>query len=262
MVGAVGGFSTSPAQPLGLGLQVALLGTQPRGRQVRDALSAQGCPDEGERLGDESRLLALCQRAQGATEEDREPMDAGPRRVLDVGATSGRQNPGVNEVVEGRLQMVERSRLVGSLTGLRMVGGRECGVEEAGLRAGKVKVCVADGPEPASRACRCVRPRTYLAHPFGHALSERSDRLVADRREERITVAEVPICGVRNDPDHARHLAQHYRVRAPRSSQLEASLDERRPDSAAWTRAPAPRWIARVRPSRGSLIACWHFARP
>jgi len=188
-------------------------------------------------------------------------MDGGPRRVFDVRATSGRQDSGVNEVVEGGLQMVERSRLVGSLTGRMMVGGRECGVEEAWFLACEVEVRPADGLEPESGACRCVRPGTYLAHAIGHALSELSDRLVADRREERITVGEVSVRGVRNNPDPTRHLAQHDRVRAPRSRPLEASLDERRADGAAWTRSPAPGWIARLRLSRGCLIACWHSAR-
>jgi hypothetical protein len=94
-----------------------------------------------------------------------------------------------------------------------MVGRRECGVEEAWLCASEVEVRRAYGLEPESGACRCVRPRTYLAHAIAHALSENPDRLVADRREEGITVVEVSVCGVRNNPDYARHLAQYDRVR-------------------------------------------------
>ena len=108
-----------------------------------------------------------------------------------------------------------------------MVGGRECGVEEAWFLACELEIGLADRPEPESGARRRARPGTYLAHAIGHALSELSDRLVADRREERVAVGEVSVCGVRNNPDHARHLAQHDRVRTPRTRQLEASLDER-----------------------------------
>jgi hypothetical protein len=55
-------------------------------------------------LGLEAHLLALCQRSEGSVEEDRESVDAGPRRVLDVRATGGRQDSSFDEVVEGRLQ--------------------------------------------------------------------------------------------------------------------------------------------------------------
>ncbi len=95
-----------------------------------------------------------------------------------------------------------------------MLRGCECRVEEAWLHAGEVEVRGADRLEPESRACRSVRPRTYLAHATGHALRKSSDRLVADRREERIAVGEVPVGGVRNNPHHARHLAQYDCVRA------------------------------------------------
>jgi hypothetical protein len=94
-----------------------------------------------------------------------------------------------------------------------MVGRRECGVEEAGLCASEVEVGRADSLESESGACRCVRPCTYLAHAIAHALSENPDCLVANRREERITVGEVSVCGVRNNSDYARHLAQYNRVR-------------------------------------------------
>jgi hypothetical protein len=98
-----------------------------------------------------------------------------------------------------------------------IVGGRERRVEEARFKACELEIGLADRAEPESGACRCVRACTYLAHPVGHAPRELSDRLVADRREERIAVGEMPIGGVGHDPDHARDLAQHDRVRAARS---------------------------------------------
>jgi hypothetical protein len=94
-----------------------------------------------------------------------------------------------------------------------MVGCRECGVEETWLCAGELEVCPADCLQPQSRACRCVRSRADLAHPVGHAASELPDCLVADGREQRIAVSEVPVGGVGNDPDHACHLAQYDGVR-------------------------------------------------
>jgi hypothetical protein len=123
--------------------------------------------------------------------------------------------------------MLERSRLVDFLTGRVIVGGRECRVEEARLGACELKVGPTDRPEPESGARRCVWPATYLAHSIGHAPCKRSDRLVADGRQQRVAVGEMPVGRVRDDPDHARHLAQHDRVRASRSRQFEASLDER-----------------------------------
>ncbi len=108
-----------------------------------------------------------------------------------------------------------------------MVGRRECGVEEARLCASEVEVRGADSLEPESGACRCVRPRTDLAHAIAHALSQNSDCLVADRREECITVGEVSVCGVWNNPDDARHLAEYDCLRTPRPRELDASLNER-----------------------------------
>ena len=59
-------------------------------------------------------------------------MDAGPDRVLDVRATSGPEDSGTDEVVEARLQEVERRRLVGLRTS-RVIGECESGVEEPWL---------------------------------------------------------------------------------------------------------------------------------
>ena len=93
-----------------------------------------------------------------------------------------------------------------------MVGGCERGVEEAWFRAGELEVGGADGLESESRACRCVRPCTYLAHAAAHAVSENLERLVSDRREEGITVGEVSVCGVGHNADLACHLTQDDRV--------------------------------------------------
>src|SRR5205085_2752544 len=121
-----------------------------------------------------------------------------------------------------------------------------------------LEVGLADGPQPEARARRCVRPRAYVAHAIGHASSELSDGLIADRGEERVTVGEMPVCGVRNDADHARDLAQHDRVRAARSRQLEAGLDERGPDGSTRSRPLTRRRIARSRLRCGPLLARWH----
>jgi hypothetical protein len=72
-----------------------------------------------------------------------------------------------------------------------------------------------------------MRPRTYLPHAIGHAVSELSDRLVADRREKRITISEVSVRGVGDNPHHARHLAEHDRVRTTRPRERDASFNER-----------------------------------
>jgi hypothetical protein len=98
-----------------------------------------------------------------------------------------------------------------------------------------------------SRPRRCVCPRADLAHPVCHALSEPSDRLVAHCREQRVAVGEVAVGGIGNDPDHARHLAQHDGVRPARPCELDASLDERGAHSAAGPRSPAAGPIARLR---------------
>ena len=50
------------------------------------------------------------------------------------------------------------------------------------------------------------------------------DRLVADRREERVAVGEMAVSGVGDDADLARDLAQHDRVWASRLRQLEAGV--------------------------------------
>jgi len=65
----------------------------------------------------------------------------------------------------------------------------------------------------ALRTDRRPVSRTHAAHPLSHALRELSDRGIADRGQQRVAVGEVAISGVRHNPDHARHLAEHDGVR-------------------------------------------------
>jgi tetracycline repressor-like protein len=90
-------------------------------------------------------------------------MDAGPDRVLDVRAASGPEDSGIDEVVEARLQKVQRRRLVGFQTS-RVIGECERGVKEAWFGAGELEIGMADRSEPERGACRCVRPCADLAH--------------------------------------------------------------------------------------------------
>ena len=96
------------------------------------------------------------------------------------------------------------------------------------LRGREVEVRGADGSEPEScTLSACAAPHVLWRHAAAHALSESPDRLVADRREERITVGEVSVGSVRNNPHHARHLAQYDRVRSALPRELHASVNER-----------------------------------
>src|SRR3954451_18326475 len=111
----------------------------------RDAVcpSADGRPDERERFGFESGLLAFPWRLQRSAQQAGEPVDAGPDRVLEVRATVRGEESGANEVVESRLQMAQRCRLVGLRTG-RMVGGRERSVEQARLGSRELEIGLSD----------------------------------------------------------------------------------------------------------------------
>ena len=164
-------------------------------------------------------------------------MDGGPRGVLDGRAAGGGQESGVDKILEGGPQIVERSGCVGSWIGRWMLGGRERGLEEARLFPREREIGLANRAKPEPGARRRLRPRTYLAHPIGHPLRELADCFVADGREERVTVWEMPVGGIGDDPDHASHLAKHDGVRAAGSRQLEAGLDERGPNRAPRTRS-------------------------
>jgi hypothetical protein len=173
-------------------------------------------------------------------------MDGGPRRVFDVGPARGLQDFSLDKVVECGLEVLQWLWLVAFVTH-RMVSGREGGVEETRLCAGEVEVCPADCLQPQSRARRCMRARADLAHPVGHAPSELPDRLVADRREQRIAVGEVPVGGVGNDTDHARHLSQHDGVRPAEPREVDTGRDERSAHRPAWARSLPPDPIAPMR---------------
>ena len=153
-------------------------------------------------------------------------MNAGPDRVLDVRATSGPEDSGTDQVVEAGLQKLKRRGLVDfRIAGV--VGDRERGVEQARFGAREFEVGSPDRSEPESGTRRRVRPWTHLAHAIGHASGQLSDRLVADGRQERVAVSEMPVGSVGDDADHARHFAQHDRVRASRPRELETGLHER-----------------------------------
>jgi hypothetical protein len=95
-----------------------------------------------------------------------------------------------------------------------VVGSGECDVEESWFCASELEVRGANGPKPQSGTRRCVLPGTYFTHAVTHTPSQNSERLVADRGEERIPVSEVTVRSVGDNANHARHLTQDYRVRA------------------------------------------------
>jgi hypothetical protein len=103
-------------------------------------------------------------------------MDAGPDRVLDVRPTARGEDSSADEIVEGRLQMVQRCRLVGFLTRTIVGGRRERGVEEAWFGSRELQVGLANRPEAESGAGRRVWPGAHLAHASGHAARELSPR--------------------------------------------------------------------------------------
>jgi hypothetical protein len=153
-------------------------------------------------------------------------VDAGPDRELDARASLGQQDPGRYEVVERRLEVLERGRLA-DLPLRRMLCGREGRVEKAGLRSREPEVGLADRPHPQPRTRGRMSACAHLVHPVGHAVGQLPHRLVADRRKQRVPMREMPVGRVRDDADHARHLAQHDGVRAARACQFEARGHER-----------------------------------
>jgi hypothetical protein len=80
-----------------------------------------------------------------------------------------------------------------------------------------------------------MRPRADLAHPVCHALRQPSDRLVADRREQRVAVGEMPVGGIGYDAHQPGRLPQQNRFRPSGPGQLQARRDE-----AVADRAPRP----------------------
>jgi hypothetical protein len=71
----------------------------------------------------------------------------------------------------------------------------------------------------------------YLLHTVPHAVSEHSDRFVADRGEERVKIGKVSVCGVGDNTDHARDLTQYDRVRPARPREIKAGVNKRSTDS-------------------------------
>jgi hypothetical protein len=153
-------------------------------------------------------------------------MNARPDRVFDVRAAIDGEDSGGDEIVERGLQELERRRPVG-FPNAWMVGNGKRGVEQARFGACELEIRLTDRSEPESRTRRGVRAWPHLAHAIGHASGEFTDRFVADGGQERVTVVEMPVGGVGDDADHARDLAQHDRVRAPRPRELETGLHER-----------------------------------
>jgi hypothetical protein len=76
-----------------------------------------------------------------------------------------------------------------------------------------------------------------LLHAVTDALGEDSDRLVADRGEERVKVGEVSVCGVGDNTDHARYFTQHDCVRPARPRKFKAGVNKRCSDSAGRARS-------------------------
>ena len=186
--------------------------------------SGQRRPDEGERFRLEPELVALWQAAQGAAEKHRQSVDRGPDRVLDVRSACGVEEPGLDEVIECGPEVPQRSWLI-ALTAGRVIGCRERGVEQARLGTGEFEICLADGADSKSRAGRRVRTGPHFVHPVGHALRELADRFILYGSKEGVAVGEMPVGGVGDHADHARHLAQHHGVGTTRARQLDAGLD-------------------------------------
>ncbi len=138
-------------------------------------------------------------------------MDDGPGRVFDVRPPRFVKQSGLDQIVEGRLEAVERPCLVWRASAW-MVGSRERGIEQSWLGAGEVEIGDAHGPKSKPGACSGVRACTYLTHPVGHSLAELPERFVTDRREQGVAIGKVAVGGIRDHSDDAGDLAQHYRI--------------------------------------------------
>ncbi len=73
-------------------------------------------------------------------------MDHGPGRVFDIRPTRFVKQSGLDQIVEGRLQAVERQCLVWRASEW-MVSSRKRGIEQSWLGAGEVEIGNAHGPE-------------------------------------------------------------------------------------------------------------------
>ena len=71
-----------------------------------------------------------------------------------------------------------------------------------------------------------MRPGPYPAHSIGHPLSELSDRLVSDRRQERVAVGEVPVGGIGHHAHHPCRFTQYDGVWAAGAGQLQPGGDQ------------------------------------
>jgi hypothetical protein len=85
-------------------------------------------------------------------------VDGGPRRIFDVASARRVQESSLDEVVECGLEVLQWLSLIVCVRE-RVVGCRECGVEEARLFAGEPEVRPPDGLEPESPPSVCVPPR-------------------------------------------------------------------------------------------------------
>ena len=131
-----------------------------------------------------------------------------------------------------------------------MVRDRERRVEEPWFRAGELEIGGAHSPKPKSSTSRRVRSRAYLAHAVTHTVGEDSERLVAYRGKQSITVSKVSVRGVGHYTDHARYFTQHDSVRTTCPRELKARFNQRRSNSAWWAPSPTSIDVARLRVSR------------
>jgi hypothetical protein len=131
--------------------------------------------------------------------------------MFDVRATRLVEQSGLDQIVEGRFEAVERPCFVWRASGW-MVGSRKRGIEQSWLGAGELEIGDADGPESKPGAGGGVRACPYLTHPVGHALAELPQRFVTNRGEQGVAIGKVAVGGIRDHADDACDLAQHNRI--------------------------------------------------
>ena len=185
-------------------------------------------------------------------------MDAGPRRIFDVGSAPRLQESSLDRSSSAAWRYANGcgsslSPLVGWSVAVNAVSKRPalCGRSRGmpcrlpAAEVARPSVCALPrGPGSSRRPCAERAPRPPRRGPPRAA---RRGRRNAGRR-----------CWGRPRPCASPRAARPRPD--PPSARLHASLDERRPHSAAGARSPAPRPIARLRVTCGALIACWHFA--